>query len=428
MVDNGIGATTLNNRGVLPITSTDFNPEKVQIQFASNIFNFSFPIVDAGAQLEDVTGVIGYAFGNFEILVTEAFAARSSSSLSPETSSLTGGSNQLLIASYNVLNLDPNEADGDTDIADGRFDALGSDIANNLNGPDIVCLQEVQDNSGSTNDGVIAANVTLQTLVNSITTAGGPSYQFIDNPAVINNSGGGQPGGNIRTAYLYNPQRVQLVANSVGSIDTNGTFVTDPTNFFGTRPPLVAEFTFNGQNILGVCNHLSSKGSSAAILGTEQPFEQRQEDPTVNGTVDGRRNQSGAVGTFVSNRSNPNTVVLGDFNEFEFVSPLTNLQGAGLTNLIGSLPQGERYTFIFQGNSQVLDHILVGSNLLPSAQVDVVHLNIEFAETPQSASDHDPVLAQLRVGQTSGGGIQRPTRPQRPTSPQRPARPQRPTR
>ncbi|MGF1577591.1 MAG: endonuclease/exonuclease/phosphatase family protein [Cyanophyceae cyanobacterium] len=398
VVDNGTGATTLNSRGALPISSTDFNPEKVQIQRDSNILpSFTtFPEVDTGSQLGNVTGVISYGFGNFEILPTEAFSA-TPSSLTAETSTLISGSDRLLIASFNVLNLDPNDQDGDTDIADGRFAAIGSQIANNLNAPDIVCLQEIQDNNGSDNNGVIAADETLQTLITSITDAGGPTYLAIDNPAVINNGGGGQPGGNIRTAYLYNPLRVQLVANSVGSVDTTGNFVTGPTNFFGTRPPLVAEFTFNSQNILGVCNHFSSKGGSAPILGVQQPFEQRQEDPTVNGSVDGRRDQSAAVGTFVSNRSNPNTVVLGDFNEFEFVSPLTNLQSNGLTNLIDNLPVSERYSFIFQGNSQQIDHILVTNNLLSGAQVDNVHTNIEFVDNNQRATDHDPVLATLTV-------------------------------
>ncbi|NJO85455.1 MAG: hypothetical protein HC818_01110 [Synechococcaceae cyanobacterium RM1_1_27] len=114
------------------------------------------------------------------------------------------------IATYNVLNLDPVVETGvsanniDDDLGDGRFAAIGSQIATNLNAPDIICLQEIQDNDGAQNNGLIAADVTLQTLVTAIANAGGPTYTAIDNPAVINGAGGGQPGGNIRTAYLYN--------------------------------------------------------------------------------------------------------------------------------------------------------------------------------------------------------------------------------
>ena len=60
----------------------------------------------------------------------------------------------------------------------------------------------VRIDSGSTSDGTVSANVTLQTLVDAIKTASnGVTYSFINiNP--VNNQDGGQPGGNIRQAYL----------------------------------------------------------------------------------------------------------------------------------------------------------------------------------------------------------------------------------
>lgn len=404
VADNGINATGLSQRGTLNIAPDDFNPEKIQLQFDQNVFDFEFPNVKVGDRLGSVTGVLGYAFGNFEVIVTEDFVPQIvESSLIPQTTALSPTDNQLLVATYNVLNLDPNDQDqeGDADVANGRFTLIGSQIVNNLNAPDIVCLQEVQDNTGSVDDGVIAADLTLQALVEAVQTAGGPTYLFLDNPVVLNNEGGGQPGGNIRTALLYNPDRVALVAGSVGSIDTDGLFVTTPINFFDSRPPLVAEFRFNGQNVLKVCNHFSSKGGSAAILGVEQPFEQRQEDPTVNGSLDERQAQSQAVSIYLNSLlaadGEVRAVVSGDFNEFEFVSPLLDLESTGgLSNLINEVPETERYSFIFQGNSQQLDHILISDNLRP-AQVEIVYTNIEFPETPQRASDHDPVLAVVTV-------------------------------
>ncbi|NJK64378.1 MAG: hypothetical protein HC921_18305 [Synechococcaceae cyanobacterium SM2_3_1] len=413
VVNSGASATTLNSRGVLPITTEDFHPEKVQIQRQTNILpSFSFPEVNTGATLSNVTGVVSYAFGNYEILPTEEFTA-SNSSLTPETTTLNGGSDQLLIATYNVLNLDPvvetgvSQNDIDDDLGDGRFAAIASQIANNLNSPDIICLQEVQDNDGAQNNGVTAANVTLQTLVDAISSASGPDYEFIDNPGVSNNLGGGQPGGNIRTALLYNPQRVDLVGNSVQSITEAGAPTTSPTVFFEGRPPLRAQFSFNSQPVDLVCNHFSSKSGSAAILGVEQPFEDLQEDPNINGSLDQRQAQAAAVNTFVSNllsnAPDANVVVLGDLNEFEFVSPVLNLAIPGLTNLIDTLPPSERYSFIFQGNAQQIDHILVTNNLVSGAQVDNVHVNVEFVNNDQRASDHDPVLASLNLPPVSGG-------------------------
>ncbi|ERT06679.1 hemolysin-type calcium-binding repeat family protein [Lyngbya aestuarii BL J] len=397
VVDNGVGATGISDRGTLNISPDDFNPEKVQIDEDSGVFDFDFPTVDTGDSLGDVTGVISYSFGNFEIIPTEDFTSNiTSANLQPEVSSIVGSSDQLTVASYNVLNLDPNDNDGDTDVADGRFDTIASQIINNLNTPDVIGLQEVQDNNGSVNDGTVAADQTLQTLIDAIADAGGPEYEFIDNTFITDGASGGQPGGNIRTAFLYNPARVDLVEGSVQPIGDQ----SSGSAFEGARLPLVADFEFNGQEVTVISNHFSSKGGSAPILGIEQPFDERQEDVTVNGSLDERQAQANAVNDFVANTLNAdpdaNIVALGDFNEFEFVSPLEILE-QNLTNLTETLPENERYSFIFQGNSQSLDHILVSDSLDEGAEFDVVQVNSEFAETEQRASDHDPLVARLTL-------------------------------
>ncbi|PPT09636.1 Alkaline phosphatase [Geitlerinema sp. FC II] len=404
VVDNGVDATGISDRGTLNISPDDFNPEKVQIDEDSGVFNFDFPSVNVGDFLGDVTGVVGYSFGNFEILPTEDFTSNIvSNGLQPETSSLAGGEDAIAIASYNVLNLDPNDNDGDTDVADGRFEAIAQQIVDNSNAPEIVSLQEVQDNSGSVDDGTVAADETLQTLIEAIANAGGPTYQFIDNTFIGDGLSGGQPGGNIRTAFLYDSDRVSLVDGSVRTIGSQA-----PGEVFaGARLPLVATFEFQGEDVTVVNNHFSSKGGSAPILGTEQPFEARQEDVTVNGSLDERQAQSQAVQSFASDLlsadSDANLVVLGDLNEFEFVSPVTGLESVGLTNLVNTLDEDERYSFIFQGNSQELDHILVSDSLANGAEFDIVRVNSEFAETPQRASDHEPLLVQLEIAATDGG-------------------------
>jgi hypothetical protein len=86
-------------------------------------------------------------------------------------------------------------------------------------------------------------------------------------------------------------------------------------------------------------------------------------------------------------------IVLGDLNDFEFSTPLSTLTGGVLTDLVTSLPQGERYTYVFEGNSQTLDHILVSDHLGGVlSSFDVVHMNAEFAVQP---TDHDPPVARF---------------------------------
>ena len=63
-----------------------------------------------------------------------------------------------------------------------------------------------------------------------------------------------------------------------------------------------------------------------------------------------------------------------------------------------TLPAGERYTYVYDGNSQDLDHILIGNSTFGRPfEYDVVHVNAEFAD---QASDHDPQVARLCVDAT----------------------------
>ena len=355
-----------------------------------------------GDSLGDVTGVMGYGFGNYEVRFTEAFSPRPGP-LKQETTRLKPGDGYLTIASFNVLNLDPNDGDGDTDVASGRFDAVASIIARNLRSPDIVALQEVQDNDGSAKTRVKAADATLRLLVARIAARGSVRYRYIDHPFIGGGTSGGQPGGNIRVAFLYNPARVELVAGSVATVTDPRDQRTNPNNpFFNSRLPLAASFRSRGPGrarVTVVNNHFNSKRGSAPLFGQVQPFTERQEDPAVNGGVDLRRRQARAVRDFVARglaaRRDAHMVVAGDFNEFAFVSPLRILEER-LHNLTLDLPAGERYSYIFEGNAQSLDHILVSPSLKASAEVDIVHVTAEFAETAARASDHDPIIVRLR--------------------------------
>lgn len=379
--ENDRGGITISEDNSDNPIGADLNPERIQID--NDLGTNSFPTVEVGDRFGNITGVVNYSFNDYAISPINPVTVTTPSNITPETTNLVSSDNQLSIATFNVLNLDPNDSDGDTDVADGKFTALGQQIANNLQAPDIISLQEVQDNNGSVNDGVISADVTLQTLVDEIAAAGGPTYDFIDNPFITDDASGGQPGGNIRVAFLYNSDRVDFQEDSLQPIGDQ----TEGSPFNGARLPLVADFTFAGEEITVIGNHFSSKGGSDPLFGDEQPPE--------NGSLDERIAQATAVNDFVSQQlaSDPdgNIVALGDFNEFQFFEPLEILE-QNLTNLTETLPVTERYTFNFEGNSQALDHVLVSSDLADNAQYDTVHINTEFADSP---SDHDPAIAQF---------------------------------
>ena len=404
VVARGTSPSGLSRRGALNVAPRDFNPERIQVDDDPGLHPRPMPRVNVGDSLGEVTGVMSYGFGNYEVRVTEAVTPRRGR-LAPETTRLGPRDGYLTIASFNVLNLDPNDADGDADVADGRFDAVAAVIAGNLRGPDVVALQEVQDNDGTANTAVTAADRTLRLLAERIAAAGGPAYRFIDNPFVRDDASGGRPGGNIRAAFLYNPRRVRLAPGSVATvIERRRTHPRNP--FFNSVLPLVAGFEARASaqpSVLPVTVvnvHFRSRLGSSPLFGRIQPWAELQEDPRVNRGVDRRRAQARAVHDFVAgalrSRGGGPVVVLGDFNELQFVSPLKVLE-RNLHNLTRKLPANERYSYIYEGNAQALDHILVSGSLAASAEVDVVHVNAEFAATPARASDHDPVVARLKL-------------------------------
>ncbi len=390
VADDGRDATGRNRRGGLTVQADDFNPERIQIDPDNTLTPGVTLTVNSGARLGQITGVMGYRYGNYELLPTIA-PTLAADTLSREAVTLPRpGTGEVRIASYNLRNLDPNDNDGDRDVADGRFTALAEQIVHALESPAIIALQEVQDSSGSLDDGITDADLTLRMLIDAIVGAGGPRYAAIDNPPA-DGQDGGQPGGNIRVGYLYDPARATLVPGSVVRITDAD--LSDGDAFADSRKPLAAMFTVHGRTLHVVNNHFASKGGSTPLFGAVQP--------PVNGGEAQRIAQAEVVRKFVqalqAAEPDAQVVVLGDLNEFQFMAPITALTGDShpiLVNLTDTLAPTERYTYIYQGNAQALDHILVSRNLATHARYDVVHLNVEFVDP---ASDHDPVVAQLQL-------------------------------
>ncbi|HEY3210932.1 MAG TPA: endonuclease/exonuclease/phosphatase family protein [Actinomycetota bacterium] len=159
------------------------------------------------------------------------------------------------------------------------------------------------------------------------------------------------------------------------------------------RKPLAGEFHANGKKLFLIANHWKSKGGDDPLFGRFQPpkrvtdAQRAAEAHVINDFVD----------QILAIDRNANVIVLGDLNDFEFSDALTILEGGGeLHTLIETLPQSERYSFVFEGNSQTLDQILVSGNLFSgsSPAYDSVHVNAEFAD---QASDHDPQVARLHL-------------------------------
>ncbi|MYW05938.1 endonuclease/exonuclease/phosphatase family protein [Streptomyces sp. SID3343] len=357
-----------------------------------------FPQANVGDTLTGVTtGPLTYDnFGGYTLAAT-TLGKVAKGSLKPE-STRDQKKTELAVATYNVENLSPKDAQA-------KFDRLAKGIVVNLATPDVVALEEIQDNSGPTNDGVVAADQTLDKLVAAIKAAGGPTYQW-RSIEPVDGKDGGQPGGNIRNAFLFDATRVEFVDRPGGGptaavgvrkdwlgrtqlTQSPGRISPADPAWDSSRKPLAAEFRFRGKSVFVIANHFASKGGDQALDSRFQPPSRSSEVQRVA--------QAKVLRTFVDQllASDPraNLVVLGDLNDFAFSPTLGTLtQGGALRTLVDTLPANERWGYVFNGNSQMLDQILTSSRIT-RFEYDIVHVNAAFAD---QASDHDPQILRVR--------------------------------
>jgi uncharacterized protein len=395
--DNGAAAAARTARGGIVIRPTDFNPERVQLDDA--LLGGSTPPANVGDQFTTAAvGILDYDFGNFEVNLTSPLT-RVDNGLAREVTAAPGA-NELTVATFNVENLDANEPQS-------KFDALAGEIVTNLRSPDVIALEEIQDNNGATNDSVVDADQTLDKLAAAVLAAGGPDYEWRQiNP--VDDQDGGEPGGNIRVGFFFRTDRGLAFVDRPGGSSTTATTVVsgpdgpelsaspgrvDPANtaWNASRKPLAGEFTYRGETFFLIANHFNSKGGDQPLFGRFQP-------PARSSEVQ-RHQQAQIVNDFVDSilalDASASVVVLGDINDFEFSQTMSILEGGVLHDLMNTLPQDERYSYVFEGNSQTLDHIVVSDSLFAAAPAfDPVHVNAEFFD---QLSDHDPSVARFAV-------------------------------
>ncbi|OQR59612.1 endonuclease [Streptomyces maremycinicus] len=364
----------------------------------------AFPSADVGDELSGTTtGPLDYsAYGGYNVQATRLGTLVDNGLKQEVTRRQKGG--ELAVATYNVENLDALDAQE-------KVDRLAHGVAVNLNSPDIVALEEIQDDNGATDDGTVTSEATLKRFTDAIRAAGGPRYRW-RYIAPADNQDGGEPGGNIRQVFLFNPERVSFTDRAGGdAVTATGVVKTrkgakltaspgrvDPASgaWDDSRKPLVGEFVFHGETVFVIANHFTSKGGDQPLHGRYQPPSRSSETQ--------RQAQAAEVNTFVESLlaadRNAKTVVLGDLNDYEFSQTVSTLTaGQVLKPLITTLPAAERYTYVYDGNAQTLDHILT-SPAVTHYDYDVVHINAEFAD---QASDHDPQVVRIDVGRCRKG-------------------------
>jgi predicted extracellular nuclease len=284
----------------------------------------------------------------------------------------------------------------DPDELETQLTKLALAIEVELRLPEIIVVQEIENQA------------IAQELADRVNAANGTSY--------VATSFETSDGRGIEPGFLWDENRVGLLdAYQMSGPDVDEWF--GPSSTSPGREPIVGVFDINGQTVTIIGNHFKSKGGDDPLYGINWP--------PFRATEIQRKGQARVVRDFVSGilDADPDALVMvtGDLNDFQFGEPgeneigiepghpLSILEGGDgevpLTNLLYMEKSAETFTFVFDGNSQVLDHMLVSPALLEmTVAADILHFNAGFpsdlgedASTPLRASDHDPLEGRFKI-------------------------------
>jgi predicted extracellular nuclease len=156
-----------------------------------------------------------------------------------------------------------------------------------------------------------------------------------------------------------------------------------------SRPPLVITTTIHleggDQTVYVINNHFTS------MSGGELPTEPRRKAQSAwNATL---------VQWILEQDPEAHVIVMGDLNSFYESSPLDLLREAGLRHAYEFVEPDRPYTYLYQGVSETLDHILMTPALYEGlARVSVLHVGADYPpplpgdSSAQAASDHDALV------------------------------------
>ena len=394
----------------------DSNPETLRVDSDALLTAVARDLV-SGQILGAQTGILDYGV-RFYTFLPDPGQTPSISAAAAATIATPAGAGEFTVASYNMERFfddvnDPATSDvALTAIAyANRLSKASLQIRTNLGAPDIVSVIEMENLT------------TLQTLASKISADGGPSYSshLIDG----NDPGGIDVGFLVKTSIVVGATP-RVTVGTVTQLGLTATYLNPTSNtqdLLNDRPPLVLTATVNSAtggsaNVTVIANHLRS------FLGINDPLD--------GARIRAKRlAQADFVANLVQTRQaadpNERIVILGDFNAYEFndglvdsmgsiigaptPANLVTLAGADLVNpnLTRMIDAAADYSYLFDGFTQSIDHILVSQGLINNSSArSLVHvkLNADYPEVARSnyapgadtrLSDHDALVLRVTV-------------------------------
>ena len=361
-------------------------------------------IIRRGDEFTNVTGVLDYAFGDYKIQPT---AEPVITSTNPRPTGAPSVSGSLKVATFNLQNYFNGDGAGggfptdrgartaaDFSVQTDKFVAA----INNM-GADIIGLQELE------NDGDEAIS-SVESLVAALNAdLGSNLWSFVDTGTVGTDV--------IGVGFIYRNDRVVTSgSHAVLDITVDPNFITGAN---GNRPAIAQTFTelSSGESLTLVNNHLKSKRDDDA---TGLDLDQNDGQGAYN---ERRRLAAAALASWIATdptaSGDSDYLVMGDLNAYAMEAPILELEANGYTDLLELFEGSDAYTYIFDGQSGYLDHMLANPALLSQvADLDIWHINADEPDVYDyntgfgkdaaytslgefRTSDHDPVIIGLNL-------------------------------
>jgi predicted extracellular nuclease len=384
----------------------DQNPERIVID-SDGLAGASVVSVTSFVAFSSVTGPLDFTFGEYKLLPETAPVVSGSISAVPVPDAMAA---ELTVAGYNIENFG-------VDTTQRAKAALA--IRTVLRYPDVIGHVEIRD--------LVSLQALAAAVNNEAIAAGDP------NPAYEAHLIPASPSATQNVGFLVKTSRIQI--ESVIQERAGETFVnpdTGETVILHDRPPLVLRAAalvpgLAPRPIIVVVNHLRSFIDIELLSGEGARVRAKRtaQAESLAGLLQELQVQ------------NPATPILsiGDYNAYEFndgyTDPIAVIKGAptpddqvvveqsadlvnpDFVNLTDALPPSERYTFVFEGTPQALDHVLVNSAAVPYVSRYVIaRNNADFPEVPATLfagdatrpernSDHDMPVAYLMLPTSS---------------------------
>ncbi|HXG83570.1 MAG TPA: hypothetical protein VNI84_06020 [Pyrinomonadaceae bacterium] len=384
----------------------DSNPETLRFDSDEQI---GAPTIDvtSKATIRNLVGVMHYGYRKYTILPDALGAKPQISGLIKSAPLPVPNDRQFSIAAANLENLFDDEDDPSIkeDIVtiegfEKRLKKISLAMRDYMRFPDVVGVSEVES---------LPVLKKLADRINADAVAAGQP-----NPKYAAYLMDGNDGRGIDVGYLVKSARVKVVEIKQLGKDAKIDGAKSDENLHD-RPPLILKATINDPKTSQpfaftiVVNHLKS------LLGYET------ERVRVK-----KKAQAEDLAKFVQERRKADPteriILIGDFNAFQFADGVLDVIGTikgtpapkgkvliasedlvnpDLINLVDLIEEDQRYSYVYGGNAQTLDHILVTDSMRKHlAGFGFARLNADFPETfrgdatrAERFSDHDPAIA-----------------------------------